>query len=146
MGLFLSFFSFFLPWFPIYLCRSLMETTLIYLLNNLIHTHYITKTIFIFVILGLIIVNLGLLFTKNSIIFTGSLFLIISSLSFLYYLLTFGGVSSVYFAGVGFWIFIIGSVLMAYGSAKKLSKNEILSSLLITIIVFVFIFQILLFI
>jgi hypothetical protein len=146
LGLFLSFFSLFLPWFPMYLCRSPIETTLIYLLNYLIHTHYIAKTIFIFVILGLIIVNIGLLFTKNSTIFIGSLFLIISSLSFLYYLLTFGGISSIYFAGVGFWIFIIGSVLIAYGSAKKISKDEILSSLLITIIVFVFIFQILLFI
>ncbi len=122
--MFLSFFSLFLPWFPMYLCRSPIETTLIYLLNYLIHTHHIMKTIFIFVILGLIIVSLGLLFTKNSTIFTGSLFLIISSLSFLYYLLTFSGISSVYFAGVGFWIFIISSVLIAYGSAKNYQKTK----------------------
>ncbi len=89
----------------------------------------------ILIVLGFIIGILGLLLSKNSIIFTGSLFLIISALSFLYYLSTSNEISLVNFVGIGFWIFTIGSVLIAYGSAKNVSKRGIFSSLLVAIIV-----------
>jgi len=103
-----------------------------------ITVNYLLIALLILIVLGYIIVIFGLLLTKNYIIFTGSLFLIISALSFLYYLSTSNEVSLVSFAGIGFWIFTIGSVLIAYGSAKNLSKIEIFSSLFITIIVCAF--------
>jgi len=156
LGLFLSFFSFFLPWISISLYGYPIEITWAnmfqeYILkiqvkslsNNIVTPYVITVNylliaLLILIVLGYIIVIFGLLLTKNYIIFTGSLFLIISALSFLYYLSTSNEVSLVSFAGIGFWIFTIGSVLIAYGSAKNLSKIEIFSSLFITIIVCAF--------
>jgi hypothetical protein len=153
LGLFLSFFSFFLPWISISLYGYPIEITWAnmfqeYILkiqvkslsNNIVTPYVITVNylliaLLILIVLGYIIVIFGLLLTKNYIIFTGSLFLIISALSFLYYLSTSNEVSLVSFAGIGFWIFTIGSVLIAYGSAKNVSKKGIFSSLLIAIIV-----------
>ena len=110
-------------------------TSLSNYINYIITANYILIALLIIIVLGFIIIILGLLLSKNSIIFTGSLFLIISALSFLYYLSTSNEISLVSFAGIGFWIFTISSVLIAYGSAKKVSKKGIFSSLLITIIV-----------
>jgi len=155
LGIFLSFFSLFLPWISISLYGFPIEITWInmfqegilkiqvkslsnHIIKDIISINYILIDLIIIAVLGFIIVILGLLLTKNSIIFMGSLFLIISALSFLYYLSTSNEVSLVNFAGIGFWIFTIGSVLIAYGSAKNVSKRGIFSSLLITIIVCVF--------
>lgn len=157
LGLFLSFFSLFLPWISISLFGFPIEITLVnifqeeilkiqvkslsnYIITetNIINVNYILIALLIIIVLGFIIVIFGLLITKNSIIFTGSLFLIISALSFLYYLSTSSEVSLVSFAGIGFWIFTISSILTAYGSAKNISKIGIFSSLLIAIIVCAF--------
>jgi len=147
LGLFLSFFSLFLPWLSISLFgltwinmfqEEILKIQITNLSNYIITANYILIAILILIVLGFIIVILGLLLTKNSIIFTGSLFLIISALSFLYYLSTYSEISLVSFAGIGFWIFTIGSILIAYGSAKNISKVGIFSSLLITIIVCAF--------
>jgi len=152
LGLFLSFFSLFLPWLSISLFGLPIEITWITmfqeeilniqmtnlsasLFNYIITANYILMALLILIVLGFIIVILGLLLSKNSIIFTGSLFLIISALSFLYYLSTSNEISLVSFVGIGFWIFTIGSVLVAYGSAKNVSKKGIFSSFLIAIIV-----------
>jgi hypothetical protein len=144
LGLFLSFFSLFLPWLSISLFgltwinmfqEEILKIQMTNLSNYIITANYILIAILILIVLGFIIVILGLLLTKNSIIFTGSLFLIISALSFLYYLSTSSEISLVSFAGIGFWIFTIGSVLIAYGSAKNVSKVGIFSSLLVAIIV-----------
>jgi hypothetical protein len=144
LGLFLSFFSLFLPWLSISLFgltwinmfqEEILKIQITSLSNYIITANYILIAILILIVLGFIIVILGLLLTKNSIIFTGSLFLIISALSFLYYLSTSSEISLVSFVGIGFWIFTIGSVLIAYGSAKNVSKVGIFSSLLVTIIV-----------
>jgi hypothetical protein len=155
LGLFLSFFSLFLPWISISLLGLPIDITWINMFQEeilkiqmkslstsfskyIITANYILIALLTLIVLGFIIVILGLLLTKNSIIFTGSLFLIISALSFLYYLSTSNEISLVSFAGIGFWIFTISSVLIAYGSAKNVSKVGILSSFLIAIIVCAF--------
>ncbi|MCC5447071.1 hypothetical protein [Candidatus Nanobsidianus stetteri] len=156
LGLFLSLFSLFLPWISISLYGYPIDITWVnmfqeYILkiqvkslsNNIVTSYVITVNylliaLLIIIVLGFIIVIFGLLLAKNSIIFTGSLFLIISALSFLYYLSTSSEVSLVSFAGIGFWIFTISSILIAYGSAKNVSKIGIFSSLLIAIIVCAF--------
>jgi hypothetical protein len=105
------------------------------LLNYIKMSHYTTIAMLILPIIGFAIVVIGLL-SRNWITFIGSLFMLSSPLVLLYFLSqgisVFGITASlVSLAGIGLWGFLIGSLLLAYGSGKRISGLKILSSLVI---------------
>jgi hypothetical protein len=149
VGLAICLISLFLPWISISLFEpftiqgtwfTLFQTELpkienYGLLNYIKMSHYATIAVSILPILGFIIVIIGLM-SRNWITFIGSLFMLFSPLVLLYFLSqgisAFGiTVSLVSLAGIGLWGFLIGSLLLAYGSGKQISGLKILSLLVI---------------
>lgn len=149
MGLVICLISLFLPWVSISLFEpftiqgtwfTLFQTELqkieVYgLLNYIKISHYVAIAISILPILGFVVVIVGLL-SRNWITFIGSLFMLLSPLTILYFfsqgISAFGiTVSLVSLAGIGLWGFLIGSLLLAYGSGKQISGLKIFSSLVI---------------
>lgn len=153
VGLLICLISLFLPWVSISLFEpftiqgtwfTLFQTELqkieaYGLLNYIKMSHYVAIAISILPILGFVVVVGGLL-SRNWVIFIGSLFMFFSPLTILYFLSqgisAFGiTVSLVPIAGIGLWGFLIGSLLLAYGSGKQISGFKIFSSLVIVSIV-----------
>jgi ribosomal protein L37AE/L43A len=148
LGLIICLISLFLPWISVSFLGFPIESTWLSLfqaelpkiqtnglLNYIKTSHYVAIAMCILPILGFMVVIIGLL-TKNWIIFTGSLFLLLSPLTILYFLSqgmnVFGvNVSFISLAGIGLWGFLVGSLLLAYGSAKQISGPKIFSSLII---------------
>jgi hypothetical protein len=152
LGLIVCLISLFLPWISVPFFGMPIEGTWISLfqmelpklqtqglLNYITTSHYVSIAIFLLPILGFIVIIIGLL-TKNWVTFIGSLFLLLSPLTFLYFLSQGISVlgtsfSLISLSGIGVWGFLIGSLLLAYGSAKQLSGLKIFSSLIIVGIV-----------
>jgi hypothetical protein len=149
VGLAICLISLFLPWISISLFEpftiqgtwfTLFQAELpkienYGLLNYIKMSHYATIAVSILPILGFTIVVIGLI-SRNWITFIGSLFMLFSPLILLYFLSqgisVFGiKISLVSLAGIGLWGFLIGSLLLAYGSGKRISGLKLLSSLVI---------------
>jgi|YelNatPaOPRAMG01_1025707.scaffolds.fasta_scaffold12410_4 hypothetical protein len=152
LGLVVCLISLFLPWISISFFGMSVQGTWFSLfqmelpkiqtqglLDYIRTSHYTSIAMFLFPILGFIVVIIGLL-TKSWITFIGSLFLLLSPSTVLYYLSQGISVlgtnfSLISFSGIGVWGFLIGSLLLAYGSTKHLSGLKIFSSLVIVGIV-----------
>jgi len=152
-GLIICFISLFLPWFSFSFLGfsigaswfSLLQTEIPKiqtggLLNYIKTSQYVMIAISLFPIFGFILVIIGLLSSKNWVVFTGSLFLLLSSATVLYFLsqgieVLGTNVSLISLAGIGLWGFLLGSLLLVYGSAKQVSQTKIFSSLVIVGIV-----------
>jgi len=99
-------------------------------------SHYTSKGVVIFSILGLATILFGIIAGKNWIIFTGSLFAFISPLTLLYYLsqgtsVGYIHVSFTSFLGIGFWSFLLSCTLIAAISGKEITSTGILVSFLL---------------
>ena len=106
------------------------------IVDYLTTSHYTLIGLIVFPLLGLATIILGVIVGRNWIILTGSLFAFISPLTLLYYLSQ--GISAGYIhisltslAGIGLWLFLLSSILIASRCWEEITSIGILVSFLI---------------